>query len=161
MWILHSVEFVLVYRDLFIFAYILYNLITIKQNHGSCGYCVWEDELLNNASIDPIRQSKHRSLHEFQEGDQNDTAGNDLANDMGEGSDFILTTKRMRITDNSVNPSPVAVSETPEGKCEGSSIEVANSKHVDCPKIKDDLELNNLASWAAIGSISFFLLLIF
>ncbi|KAI5442489.1 hypothetical protein KIW84_011518 [Lathyrus oleraceus] len=51
----------------------------IKQSHGSCGYRVWEDELLNTASIDelvnntsvvPIRQSKQRSLNEFFKGDQ-------------------------------------------------------------------------------------------
>jgi hypothetical protein len=127
------------------------------------------DELVNNTSVIPIRQSRHRDLNEFFEGDQTDTAVKNLANDLAEGSDLLLTTKRMKITDGSENPSPVAVSEIPEGKfggspievvisgipegkCEGSPIEIDNSQPVGFPEIEfeDDLESINLASWAAI-----------
>ncbi|KAI5427923.1 uncharacterized protein LOC127126723 [Lathyrus oleraceus] len=134
----------------------------IKQSHGSCGYRVWEDELLNTASIDelvnnasvvPIRQSKQRSLNEFFNGDQTDAAVNDdPANDLVDGSDLLLTTKRMRVTDSSENPSPVSGSEILEGKSGGSSIEEASSQDIGFPEIEfeDDIESINLASWAAI-----------
>ncbi|PNY10441.1 putative zinc knuckle (CCHC-type) family protein [Trifolium pratense] len=152
----------------------------IKKSHGSCGYRVLEYELLNkarndepvnNTSVVPIQQSRHRDLNEFFEGDQTDTSVINLDNDMAEGSD--LLSKRMRLTDGSENSSPVAVSEIPEGKCGGSPIEVvvisdipegkcggspivmANSQPVDFPEIKfedDDLETINLASWDAIDA---------
>ncbi|CAL5193044.1 unnamed protein product [Lathyrus oleraceus] len=139
----------------------------IKQSHGSCGYRVWEDELLNTASIDelvnntsvvPIQQSKQRSLNEFFKGDQTDTAVNDdPANDLVDGSDLLLTTKRMRITDSSENPSPVSGSEILEGKSGGSSIEEASSQDIGFPEIEfeDDIESINLASWAAIEAEAF------
>ncbi|KAK2416087.1 hypothetical protein P8452_61109 [Trifolium repens] len=155
-----------------------YFICPIKQNHGSCGYRVSEyellnkasnDELVNNTSVIPIRQSRHRDLNEFFEGDQTDTAVKNLANDLAEGSDFLLTTKRMKITDGSENPSPVAVSEIPEGKfggspievvisgipegkCEGSPIEIDISQPIGFPdfEFEDDQESINLASWAAI-----------
>ncbi|GAU46361.1 hypothetical protein TSUD_325030 [Trifolium subterraneum] len=150
----------------------------IKKSHGSCGYRVLEfelrnkarnDESNNNTSIVPIRQSRHRNLNEFFEGDQIDTAVKNLDNDLAEGSDLLLTSKRIRITDGSENPSPAAVSEIPggkcggspievfiskipEGKCGGSPIEMANSQPVGFPEIEfeDDLESENLASWAAM-----------
>ncbi|CAI8613520.1 unnamed protein product [Vicia faba] len=134
----------------------------IKQSHGSCGYRVWEDEVLSTASIDelvnnpsvvPIRQSKQRSLNGFFTGGQTDTPVNDdLANDLADGSDLLLTTKRMRITDSSENPSPVTGSEILEGKSRGSSIEEVSLQDVGFPKIEfeDDLESINLASWAAV-----------
>ena len=139
------------------------NLVDIKQGHGSCGYRVSEDELLNNASIDksvdntsivPNRQSEQRSLNEYIEGDQVDTAGNDLANDFAEGSVLLSTTKRMRITDGSENPSPVTVSEIPEGKSRGSPIEEDNSQHDGFPDIEfeGDLDLITLASLKAIDA---------
>ncbi|CAK8542764.1 unnamed protein product [Lathyrus sativus] len=136
----------------------------IKQGHGSCGYRVWEDELLsvdasiNSTSVVPVRQSKQRSLNEFIKGDQIDTAVNDdLANDLADGSDLLLTTKRMRITDSSENPSPVSGSEILEGKSGGSSVEEAGSLDVGFPEIEfeDDLESINLASWAAIEAEAF------
>lgn len=137
------------------------NLIDIKQGHGSCGYRVSEDELLNNASIDepvdntsivPYRQSKQISLNEYIEGDQVDTAGNDLTNDFAEGSVLLSTNKRMRITDGSENPSPVAVSEIPEGRSGGSPIYEVNSQPVGFPEMEfgDDQQLINLASWEAL-----------
>lgn len=134
------------------------NLIDIKQGHGSCGYHVSEDELLNNASIDepvddtsivPYRQSKHRSLNEHIEGDQVDTAGNDLTNDFAEGSVLLSTTKRMRITDGSENPSPVAVSEIPKGKSRGSPIEEVNSQPDGFPDIEFEGDLESIASLMA------------
>ncbi|XP_058740073.1 uncharacterized protein LOC131612285 isoform X2 [Vicia villosa] len=140
----------------------------IKQSHGSCGFRVWEDELLNTASIDelvnntgvvPIRQSKQRSLNELFKGDQTDTdtAVNDPPNDLADGSDLLLTTKRMRITDSSENPSPVSGSEILEGKSGESSIEEASSQYVGFPEIEfeDDPESINLASWAAIEAEAF------
>lgn len=128
---------------------------------------MWEDELLNTASIDelvnntsvvPIRQSKQRSLNEFFKGDQTDAAVNDdPTNDLVDGSDLLLTTKRMRITDSSENPSPVSGSEILEGKSGGSSIEEASSQDIGVPEIEfeDDIESINLASWAAIEAEAF------
>jgi hypothetical protein len=127
----HSVEFVSV---------ILHtsNLIDIKQSVGSCGYRVSEVELLNNASTDELVNST--------------SIGNDLTNGFAEGSDLLLTTKRTRITDNFENPSPVAVSEIPEGRSEGSPIYEANSQPVGFPEMEfeDDQQSINLASSEAL-----------
>jgi len=119
------------------------NLVDIKQNFGSCGYRVSEVELLNNASTDELVNST--------------SIGNNLTNGFTEGSDLLLTTKRTRITDNSENPSPVAVSEIPEGRSGGSPIYKANSQPVGFPEneFEDDQQLINLASWEALEDKAF------
>ncbi|RDX99315.1 hypothetical protein CR513_17638, partial [Mucuna pruriens] len=48
----------------------------VVSNHGSCGYLMWEDELLDNESI---RKQDCKRIHNgFGEGDQNDQTDNDL-----------------------------------------------------------------------------------
>lgn len=71
-----------------------------------------------------------------------DTTDIDLVNDLPKGIDLISTTKRMRVTDNSENPSPVAVSESPV---------VANSEHVGFPAF-DDAD-DDAEGWEAIEEL--------
>ena len=132
----HSVDFVL-------FILLTSNLIDIKQNFGSCGYRVSEVELLNNGSTDELVN--------------NTSTANNLANGLAGESDLLLTTNRTRITDNSENPSHVAVSEIPEGRSGGSPIYKVNSQPVGFPVIEfeDDQQLINLASWEALEDKAF------
>ncbi|KAL2320407.1 hypothetical protein Fmac_029376 [Flemingia macrophylla] len=80
----------------------------IMQGHGSCGYLVWEDELLVNESIVSMRQSCKRTLDGFGEGNQDDQTDNDL----GEGGDLLVKhPKKMRIVDTSGYPTLMDVSD--------------------------------------------------
>ncbi|CAL0323320.1 unnamed protein product [Lupinus luteus] len=84
----------------------------VGECHGSCGYRVWEDELLKNETIVTIQQSGQRTLNDFSE----DVQHNRTYNDVGEG-DYLLVehSKRMRAEEksesDSENPKSMAVSE--------------------------------------------------
>ncbi|XP_014491037.1 uncharacterized protein LOC106753695 isoform X3 [Vigna radiata var. radiata] len=73
----------------------------VKKGHGSCGYCVWEDEikLLDGISIVPTKRSRQRTLYDFWEGCQNDETDNELGSERR---------KRMRAEHCSEDPSAVA-----------------------------------------------------
>ncbi|XP_022633478.1 uncharacterized protein LOC106753695 isoform X4 [Vigna radiata var. radiata] len=78
-----------------------YYTCPIKSGHGSCGYCVWEDEikLLDGISIVPTKRSRQRTLYDFWEGCQNDETDNELGSERR---------KRMRAEHCSEDPSAVA-----------------------------------------------------
>ncbi|XP_019430822.1 PREDICTED: uncharacterized protein LOC109338132 [Lupinus angustifolius] len=84
----------------------------VGERHGSCGYRVWEDELLKNETIVTIHQSGQRTLNDFSE----DVQHNKTDNDLGEG-DYLLVEHSKRMTaeekseSDSENPSSMAVSE--------------------------------------------------
>ncbi|KAJ1389466.1 Zinc finger, CCHC-type [Sesbania bispinosa] len=125
--------------------------VVMNKDHGSCGYRVSEDELLNCTSIVPSRQ---RSLDEFLEGCQNDEPDNDL----GKECDLLVQNKRMRIMDDSKIPLSIAVSEIPEGEDGGSAIKAAGLEHVDFPEFEisdDDLEFTNSVPWEDIEAEAF------
>ncbi|XP_061354754.1 uncharacterized protein LOC133299317 [Gastrolobium bilobum] len=82
----------------------------VREDHGSCGYRVAEDELLSNTSIVCIQQSNQRTLHDFWGTD------NDRGNDLSNRGDLLAQNKRMRIMDNSENHSLMTVSKISEGE---------------------------------------------
>ncbi|KAL2320400.1 hypothetical protein Fmac_029369 [Flemingia macrophylla] len=82
--------------------------VVSNLGHGSCGYLVWEDELLVNESIVSVRQSCKRTLDGFGEGNQDDQTDNDL----GEGGDLLVKhSKKMTIVDTSGYPTLMDVSD--------------------------------------------------
>ncbi|XP_027351149.1 uncharacterized protein LOC113862253 [Abrus precatorius] len=125
----------------------------VKRDHGSCGYCVSEDELLNRESIVPTRQGRQRSLLDFFEGHQNDNTDSDMVTDLGEGDGLLVQAKRMRVMDSYENPLSIAVSEIPEEEDAGAAVRAATSEHVGFPEFEvadDDIEFTNSVSWESI-----------
>ncbi|KAE9588835.1 hypothetical protein Lal_00043256 [Lupinus albus] len=85
----------------------------VGERHGSCGYRVWEDELLKKETVVTIEQSGQRTLNDFSEDVQHDKTDNEL----GEG-DYLLVEhfkKMMRAEEisesDSENPKSMAASE--------------------------------------------------
>ncbi|XP_068472030.1 uncharacterized protein [Phaseolus vulgaris] len=122
----------------------------VKQGHGSCGYCVWEDEikLLDRTSIVPIQRSRQRTLGEFWNGCQtDDELGDELS-------------KRMRVTDYSEDPS--AVPYIPDKEDAGVALTVANLNRDGFPDLvvddDDDFDFTNPVSWETIEEEAFLLL---
>ncbi|KAG5101020.1 hypothetical protein JHK82_046072 [Glycine max] len=87
---------------------------------GSCGYKVWEDELLHN-NKSPVQQSLSCkiTLNGFGEGDQNDQ---DLDED---GKLLVNHSKKMRIMDSSEDPTSMVV---PDAELSQSEDEVLEKK---------------------------------
>ncbi|KHN46836.1 hypothetical protein glysoja_015087 [Glycine soja] len=86
---------------------------------GSCGYKVWEDELLHN-NKSPVQQSLSCkiTLNGFGEGDQNDQ---DLDED---GKLLVNHSKKMRIMDSSEDPTSMVVPDAELSQSEDEVLEV-------------------------------------
>ncbi|KAK7336186.1 hypothetical protein VNO77_16719 [Canavalia gladiata] len=137
-----------------------YFVCPIKKGHGSCGYRVSEDELLNGRSIVLMGQSRQRTLNDFMVGNQKDKTDNDLVTDWGEGDDLLIQTKEMRIVECSKNALSMVVSKIPEEEDAGAVLRVASSERVGFPEFKaaeDDLESTNLVSWETLEAEAFLL----
>ncbi|KAL5171866.1 Calcium-binding mitochondrial carrier protein SCaMC-1 [Glycine soja] len=87
---------------------------------GSCGYKVWEDELLHN-NKSPVQQSLSCkiTLNGFGEGDQNDQ---DLDED---GKLLVNHSKKMRIMDSSEDPTSMVVPDAELSQSEDEVLEVS------------------------------------
>lgn len=110
------------------------DLIIVTQAHGSCGYGVTEDELLNgnSNSIARLKQSRQRTLHDFWEGCQS----------QNDGSQEQI--KRMRITDCSENPNIEGASATQN------AANVKRDGFSELESAADDIEFMNSVSWETI-----------
>lgn len=110
------------------------DLIIVTQAHGSCGYGVTEDELLNgnSNSIARLKQSRQRTLHDFWDGCQS----------QNDGSQEQI--KRMRITDCSENPNIEGASATQN------AANVKRDGFSELESAADDIEFMNSVSWETI-----------
>ncbi|XP_020204241.1 uncharacterized protein LOC109789642 isoform X2 [Cajanus cajan] len=143
-------------------AFKYYFTCPFRQGHGSCGYRVSVDELLNsnsrntvpiqqdellnnnNRNTVPTRQSRQRSLHDFFEGCQNDKVDDELGKEDG----LQVQIKRIRITDCSESP------EISEKEDAGAALNRASLKRVD----DGDREFTNSVSWEKIEAQAFLFL---
>ncbi|KAG4938266.1 hypothetical protein AAZX31_16G044300 [Glycine max] len=108
--------------------------VSYKRAHGSCGYGVTEDELLNgnSNSIARLKQSRQRTLHDFWDGCQS----------QNDGSQEQI--KRMRITDCSENPNIEGASATQN------AANVKRDGFSELESAADDIEFMNSVSWETI-----------
>ncbi|RZB59603.1 Calcium-binding mitochondrial carrier protein SCaMC-1 isoform E [Glycine soja] len=95
--------------------------LSILSGQGSCGYKVWEDELLHN-NKSPVQQSLSCkiTLNGFGEGDQNDQ---DLDED---GKLLVNHSKKMRIMDSSEDPTSMVVPDAELSQSEDEVLEKAS-----------------------------------